>query len=46
MLMTNHDECRVRVGFRKRKFPDVVERVFGAVDDCVVGGIVDGDASL
>ena len=44
--MTNHDECRVRVGFRKRKFPDVVERVFGAVDDCVVGGIVDGDASL
>ncbi len=44
--MTDHDECRVRVGFRERKFPDVVERVFGAVDDCVVGGIVDGDASL
>ncbi len=46
LLMTNDNMGRVNMLARKREAPDVVARLFGAVENAIVVGASDGHAVL
>jgi hypothetical protein len=45
-FVANDDAGSVGVGFGERELPDIVERLFSAVNHRVMGRVINGDASL